>query len=44
MPAADVIDTWAYFKPEAGRIMASPGDETPVPAFDAYPDDMVIAE
>jgi D-arginine dehydrogenase len=44
VPAADDVDTWAYFKPEAGRIMASPGDETPVDPFDAYPDDMVIAE
>jgi D-arginine dehydrogenase len=44
VPAADVLDTWAYFKPEAGRIMASPGDETPVDPMDAYPDDMVIAE
>lgn len=44
VPAADVIDTWAYFKPEAGRVMASPGDETPVEPMDAYPDDMVIAE
>jgi D-arginine dehydrogenase len=44
VPVADVLDTWAYFKPEAGRIMASPGDETPVDPMDAYPDDMVIAE
>jgi D-arginine dehydrogenase len=44
VPAADDVDTWAYIKPEAGRIMASPGDETPVDPFDAYPDDMVIAE
>jgi D-arginine dehydrogenase len=44
VPAADVLDTWAYFKPEAGRVMASPGDETPVDPMDAYPDDMVIAE
>jgi D-arginine dehydrogenase len=44
VPVADVLDTWAYFKPEAGRIMASPGDETPVEPMDAYPDDMVIAE
>jgi D-arginine dehydrogenase len=43
-PAADVIDNWAYFKPEAGRIMASPGDETPVEPMDAYPEDLVIAE
>jgi D-arginine dehydrogenase len=44
IPVADVVDSWAYFKPEAGRILASPGDETPVDPFDAYPDDMVIAE
>jgi D-arginine dehydrogenase len=43
-PAADVLGTWAYFKPEAGRIMCSPGDETPVEPMDAYPDDMVVAE
>jgi len=39
-----VIDTWHYFKPDAGRILASPGDETPVDPMDAYPDDMVMAE
>jgi D-arginine dehydrogenase len=44
VPVADVLDTWAYFKPEAGRVLASPGDETPVEPMDAYPDDMVIAE
>lgn len=44
VPVTDVLDTWAYFKPEAGRVMASPGDETPVQPMDAYPDDMVIAE
>lgn len=43
-PSADVIDTWHYFKPDAGRILASPGDETPVDPMDAYPDDMVMAE
>ena len=43
-PVADVADTWTYFKPEAGRILASPGDETPSEPMDAYPDDMVIAE
>jgi D-arginine dehydrogenase len=43
-PATDIADTWAYFKPEAGRILASPGDETPSEPMDAYPDDMVIAE
>ncbi|HVY99002.1 MAG TPA: FAD-binding oxidoreductase [Dongiaceae bacterium] len=44
VPVAEVLDTWTYFKPEAGRIMASPGDETPVEPMDAYPDDMVVAE
>lgn len=43
-PVGEVIESWHYFKPEAGRILASPGDETPVDPMDAYPDDMVIAE
>jgi D-arginine dehydrogenase len=43
-PVGEVIETWHYFKPEAGRILASPGDETPVDPMDAFPDDMVIAE
>jgi D-arginine dehydrogenase len=43
-PVGEVIDTWHYFKPEAGRILASPGDEMPVAPMDAYPDDMVMAE
>jgi D-arginine dehydrogenase len=43
-PVGEVIETWHYFKPEAGRILASPGDETPVDPMDAYADDMVIAE
>jgi D-arginine dehydrogenase len=43
-PVGEVIETWHYFKPEAGRILASPGDETPVDPMDAYPDDMVMAE
>lgn len=43
-PVGEVIETWHYFKPEAGRILASPGDETPVDPMDAYPDDLVIAE
>ncbi|HEY4161782.1 MAG TPA: FAD-binding oxidoreductase [Dongiaceae bacterium] len=43
-PVVDFTDTEAYFKPEAGRIMASPGDATPSEPMDAYPDDMVVAE
>jgi D-arginine dehydrogenase len=38
----DVRETW-YFKPDAGRILASPADETPSPPCDAQPDDYDIA-
>lgn len=44
MPMVDDIGTEAYFKPDGGRIMASPGDAEPVEPQDAQPDDMVIAE
>jgi D-arginine dehydrogenase len=43
-PVVDIVDSWAYFKPEAGRILASPGDETLCAPMDAYPDDLVVAE
>ena len=39
---ADVDETF-YFKPEAGRIMASPADETPMPPCDAQPDELDVA-
>jgi D-arginine dehydrogenase len=32
-----------YFKPDAGRILASPADETPMPPCDIQPDEMDIA-
>lgn len=32
-----------YFKPEAGQILASPADETPVNACDVQPDDFDVA-
>ncbi|MFQ5985122.1 MAG: NAD(P)/FAD-dependent oxidoreductase [Alphaproteobacteria bacterium] len=32
-----------YFKPEAGRILASPADETPVPPCDVQPEELDIA-
>jgi D-arginine dehydrogenase len=32
-----------YFKPDAGRLMLSPGDETPSPPIDATADEMDIA-
>jgi D-arginine dehydrogenase len=40
---ADVSHTW-YFKPEAGgKLMVSPGDETPVPPCDVRPEELDIA-
>jgi D-arginine dehydrogenase len=51
-PAADGIGAWPcvldadeafYFKPEAGRILASPADETPSPPCDAQPEELDIA-
>ncbi len=39
---ADVEEQF-YFKPEAGRILASPADETPSPPCDAQPDELDIA-
>lgn len=38
------IEERFYFKPESGRILASPADETPSPACDAQPEDLDIAE
>lgn len=32
-----------YFKPESGKILASPADETPSPPCDARPDDLDVA-
>jgi D-arginine dehydrogenase len=51
-PAGLEIDAWPqvidideefYFKPDAGRIMASPADETPSPPCDAQPEELDIA-
>lgn len=33
-----------YFKPDAGKLLVSPADETPVEPHDAFADDMAIAE
>lgn len=38
----DIAETW-YFKPDAGRILASPADETPSPPCDAAPEELDIA-
>ena len=37
------VDERFYFKPDAGRILASPADETPSPPLDAAPEEMDIA-
>jgi len=42
-PAVIDIDEQWYFKPDAGRILASPADETPSPPCDAQPEDYDIA-
>lgn len=40
--SCDMDEQW-YFKPDAGRILASPADQTPSPACDAQPDEMDLA-
>ena len=42
-PMAIDIDEEFYFKPEAGRVLASPADETPMAPCDVQPDEMDIA-
>jgi D-arginine dehydrogenase len=51
-PAGLDVDAWPlvvdiaetrYFKPDAGRILASPADATPSPPCDAQPEEMDIA-
>lgn len=52
VPCADGMERWPltidideefYFKPDAGRLLISPGDETPSPPCDAIPDEMDLA-
>lgn len=51
-PSGTVADGWPmiddvgesfYFKPDAGRILASPADETPMEPCDVFPDDLDVA-
>jgi len=42
-PAVIDADEQFYFKPDAGRILASPADETPSEPCDAWADDMDVA-
>lgn len=37
------VDEQFYFKPDAGLILGSPADETPMPPHDASPDELDIA-
>ena len=37
------VDEEFYFKPDAGRILASPADETPMPPCDVQPDELDVA-
>ena len=43
LPAVDFAGSDAYLKPDAGMLMASPGDATPMDPHDAWPVDMDIA-
>jgi len=42
-PVVIDIDEQFYFKPESGRILASPADETPMSPCDVYPEEYDIA-
>ncbi|HYA34884.1 MAG TPA: FAD-binding oxidoreductase [Candidatus Binataceae bacterium] len=42
-PAVNDIGEQFYFKPDAGRILASPEDETPMEPCDVFPDDTDVA-
>ncbi|HKF71573.1 MAG TPA: FAD-binding oxidoreductase [Stellaceae bacterium] len=43
-PVVGDVDETFYFKPEAGRLLVSPADETPVPPCDVQPEEMDVAE
>lgn len=43
MPAVGYVGSQAYFKPDAGRIMSSLGDQTPVEPQDVQPDEWDMA-
>lgn len=42
-PAIDDAGNDHYIKPDAGRLMASPGDATPSPPCDAQPEELDVA-
>lgn len=42
-PAVFDVDEEFYVKPDAGRLLVSPGDEEPMEPCDAYADDLTVA-
>ena len=42
-PMAIDVDEQFYFKPESGRVLGSPADETPSPPCDAQPEELDVA-
>ncbi len=42
-PIVGDIDEGWYFKPDAGRVLASPADATPSPPCDAQPEELDVA-
>jgi D-arginine dehydrogenase len=42
-PSVIDVDEQFYFRPDAGRLMASPADETPMPPCDVQPEEIDIA-
>lgn len=43
-PFVDAVEEAWYAKPSAGKMLVSPSEEDPMDPFDAYADDMVLAE
>ncbi|MBF9235533.1 NAD(P)/FAD-dependent oxidoreductase [Microvirga alba] len=43
LPSVEFVDGEAYLKPDAGKIMASPGDQTPVEPQDIQPEEWDMA-
>lgn len=43
LPCVDFASSDAYIKPDGGKLMASPGDATPIAPQDVQPDEMDVA-
>lgn len=43
LPEVNEVDETFYFKPDAGRLLASPADETPCEAGDVQPEELDVA-